>query len=344
MLHRLFRPLALLLVALIGSAGTHAAAQGTAPTQRITIESPASGTQVGSPVVVTGRVAYRPAAGILLYTILASDGRTLGTGSFALPGGPGEPTAFVASLTFTEPPEGDTISLQLADQNPTTGSLSAVVALSLTVVPVPPRIIIETPAAGVLVGNPVVVTGRTTRFPATGVLGYAIYNNTGTQVGGSVFPVTGNAQTEGRFNASLSFFYPEQGGLLRIDLYAQDAATGAFLATASLQVRTTALRQQVTIETPAPGTQVGSPVVLTGRVARYPVGGMLHYRLSDSKGSILGTGDFPVVGSVGDAARFVASFSFTPPTATGPLQAEIFELDERGNVTANGLLTLRWGP
>ena len=35
---------------------------------------------------MTGRVAYRPAAGSFQYTILASDGRTLGTDSFTLPG------------------------------------------------------------------------------------------------------------------------------------------------------------------------------------------------------------------------------------------------------------------
>jgi hypothetical protein len=348
--HRLFRTLALLIVALslllVGLGAPHAAAQGLGPggEQRITIESPAPGTQVGSPVVVTGSVAHLPAGASLLYTVLASDGRALGTGSFPLPGNPGEPASFIASLTFVEPPEGDAISLQLADQDPATGSLLAVASLPLTVAPAPQRIVIETPDAGMLVGNPVVLTGRTVRFPAAGALGYAIYSSTGAQVGGGIFPVSGSRQEGGRFSASLGFFYPEQGGPLRIDLYDQDPLTGTFPATASLQARTVALRQQVIIETPALGTQVGSPVVITGRTARYPVGGSLQYRISDGRGVVLAVGRFAVAGNLSDSARFVASISFTPPVFSGPLRAEIFEVDERGMVTTNGVIDLRWGP
>jgi hypothetical protein len=350
MLHRLFRPLALLIVALslllAGLGVPPAAAQGRNPggEQRITIESPAPGTQVGSPLVLTGNVAHLPAGAQLFYTVLASDGRALGSGSFPIPGNPGEPASFITSLTFAEPLEGDAISLQLADQDPTTGSLLAVASLALTVAPAPQRIVIETPDAGILVGNPVVLTGRTARFPAAAALGYAIYTSTGAQVGGGVFPVTGSRQEGGRFNASLGFFYPDQGGPLRIDLYDQNPLTGTFLATASLLVRTVALRQQVIIETPALGTQVGSPVVITGRTARYPVGGALQYRISDGRGAVLAAGRFVVAGNPGDPTRFVASIDFTPPVFSGPLHAEIFEVDERGVVTANGAIDLRWGP
>ncbi|MEI8165345.1 MAG: Gmad2 immunoglobulin-like domain-containing protein [Chloroflexales bacterium] len=350
MLHQLFRSLALLIVALslvLADLGVpSAAAQGQGPNgaQRITIESPAPGTQVGSPVVIMGNVTRLPASAQLFYTVLSSDGRALGSGSFPIPGNPGEPASFITSLTFVEPLEGDAISLQLADQDPATGSMLAATALPLTVAPAPQRIVIETPGAGILVGNPVVLTGRTVRFPAAAALGYAIYASTGAQVGGGVFPVTGNRQEGGRFTASLGFFYPEQGGPLRIDLYDQDPLTGAFPATASLQVRTVALRQQVIIETPALGTQVGSPVVITGRTARYPIGGSLQYRISDSRGVALAGGRVLVAGNLNDPARFVASISFTPPAFSGPLHAEIFEVDERGGVTAVGVIDLRWGP
>ncbi|NTU81814.1 MAG: hypothetical protein HGA45_20970, partial [Chloroflexales bacterium] len=288
---RLFRALALpiiaLTLALAGAASLPAAAQGITPAadQQITIESPAPGTQVGSPMVITGRTSRLPAGALLVYTVLASDGRIIGAGSFPIPGSPGQPAYFIASLSFDEPPDGDTISLQLVDQDPATGALLAVASLPLTVAPVPQRIVLETPPTDTLVGNPVVVTGRTTRFPASGVLGYAIYNSLGLQAGGGVFPVDGSPQTGGRYAASLDFVYPEQGGPLRIDLYDQDPLTGAFVATASLQVRTAALRQQVIIETPSFGTQVGSPMVITGRTALYPIGGALQYRISDGQGA-----------------------------------------------------------
>ncbi|NTU85368.1 MAG: hypothetical protein HGA45_39455 [Chloroflexales bacterium] len=55
-------------------------------------------------------------------------------------------------------------------------------------------------------------------------------------------------------------------------------------------------------------------------------------------------GSFPVAGSVGEPTRFAASLSFEPPAANGPLRAEIFELNEQGLITANGVIDLRWGP
>jgi hypothetical protein len=196
---------------------------------------------------------------------------------------------------------------------------------------------IDTPPGGTIVGNPVVVTGRTVRFPAAGTLGYAIYNGSGVQVGGGVFPLSGGPQTGGSFTASLGFLYPELGGPLRIDLYDQDPFTWAFAASARLELYTRALRQQVTIETPGPGTQVGSPMTLTGRAARFPAGGQLQYRVTSGE-AILGQGAFPVQAAAGDSARFAASLSFQPPAAPGPLRAEIFEVGQPG-----AAVELRWG-
>lgn len=346
MLPRLLRPAALVAVALAsclaGPAWPGLAAQAVA--QTITIESPPPGTQVGSPVVVTGSVARLPIDARLFYSVLASDGHVLGQGSFAIPGNPGQPAYFIASLGFSEPREGDNIRLELVERDPATGGMLAVASVNLTVAPLPQRIVIETPVAGARVGNPVVVTGHTVRFPAAGVLGYAIYDSSGRQVGGGVFPVAGSLQEGGRFSASLGFLYPELGGPLRIDLYDQDPYTGAFPATATLQVTTLALRQQLTITSPAPGTQVGSPVVIAGRAARFPIGGILQYRISDGRGLLLGAGSFPVAGYSGEPASFAVSLTFTPPTANGPLRAEIFETDAVGTVTASAVVEMRWGP
>lgn len=345
---RHLRPLALLWAALLVGvsllAALPAGAQGTPPSQRITIETPGPGTQVGSPVVITGNVARLPAGARLLYSVLASDGRQLGGGSFAVPGDPGQPALFLASLSFAEPLDGDTITLQLIDQEPATGAVLATASLTLITAPIPQRITIESPGPGVLVGNPVVVTGRTARYPAAGVLGYAIYDRAGTQVGGGVFPVVGSPLEGGRFAATLGFLYPAAGGPLQIDLYDQDPLTGVFPASATLLVRTLPLSQQLSIATPAFGTQVGSPVVITGRAALYPAAGVLQYRITDAQGATLGAGSFVVQGAPGDGAEFVASLGFQPPAAPGLIRATVFEVDARGIISASASVDMRWGP
>jgi hypothetical protein len=332
------RPLALLvaLALLLIAAAAPAAAQGTPPSnQQIAFESPPPGAQVGSPLTVSGSLARLPASASLSYTIFASDGTAIGAGSFPVPGNPGQPALFIASLTFSEPLEGGSIALQLVDPDPAAGASAT---LQLVTAPLPQQIRIDTPPAGTIVGNPVVVTGRTVRFPAAGTLGYAIYNSGGVQVGGGVFPVSGSPQTGGSFAASLGFVYPELGGPLRIDLYDQDPFSFGFVATARLDASTRALRQQVTIETPGPGTQIGSPVTLTGRAARFPAGGLLQYRIRAGE-AILGQGAFPVQGAPGDAARFNASLAFQPAAGSGPLLAEIFEAGQAGGAA----IELRWG-
>lgn len=338
----------LLAVALSIAAGAAipAAAQGTPPAaaQTITIESPAAGTQVGSPMVVTGSLARLPASASLSYLVLAGDGRQIGGGSIPIPGSPGQPAFFIASLTFQEPLDGGAITLQLADVDPATGAVVATVTLPLVTAPVPQQIIVETPPAGTQVGNPVVVTGRTVRFPPAGVLGYAIYDSGGAQVGGGVFPVAGGPLEGGRFTASLGFAYPPLGGRLRIDLYDQDPFSLEFLATTTLETAAAALVQQIVIDTPPFGTQVGSPVVLTGRATRFPTGGTLQYLIVDGQGAVLGSGSFPVEAAAAGSARFTASLSFRPPAAPGPVRAQVFEVGPDGRITASPYAEMRWGP
>ncbi|GAB4450995.1 MAG: hypothetical protein OHK0015_56180 [Chloroflexi bacterium OHK40] len=332
---------ALLLAALGFDAVAPAAAQAPAG-QQITIETPSPGTQVGSPATITGRVARLSANAALRYVVLASDGRVLGSGSFFIPGNPGEPSFFIAQVTFAEPLEGDSLTLQLLEVD-VSGAVVSLADLPLVAAPVPQRISFETPAPGTRVGNPVTITGRTVRFPLSGGLGYAIYNSAGVQVGGGFFPVSGSPQEGSRFVASLAFAYPELGRPLRIDLYDQDPFTLAFLATATLELSTVALRQQITIEMPPLGTQVGSPVVITGRTARYPVGGVLYYRISDQRDAELGFGSFVVSGFSGEPARFNASIDFRAPAGAGPLRAEIYEIDANGFVSASAGVELWWG-
>lgn len=308
----------------------------------VVITSPAPETVVGSPVVVEGSLGRLPADARLRYRVLASDGRLLGAGDFAVPGAPGRPALFRGALSFETSPEGDRVTVQVFDQDPATGQVFAQADVTLGVAPQPQRIVVDSPGAGVYVGTPLVVTGRTVRFPAGGVLGYAIYDGAGAQVGGGVFPVAGSLAVGGTFNATLGFSYPPLGGPLRLDLYDQDPATGQFRATASLSLRTVPLQQQIVIETPAPGTRVGVPAVITGRTARYPAGGVLQYRVIGPRGEQLGAGSFVVQGPAGEPARFNASLVFSPPAVAGPLRAEILEQDQFGNPVASAAVELAW--
>ncbi len=307
--------------------------------QAITFSSPSAGTQVGSPVTVLGNVATIPNGGRVRYRVRFSDGREIGSGTINVPGIPGRPGVFTGSLSFSPPLDGGTISVDVFEQG-ANGSAIAPATLNLFVAPQPQVIAIDSPPVNAYVGTPVVLTGRTARPPFNNVLGFAIYDSGGRQVGGGVFPVT-NAGVGSRFNAQLGFSYPAQGGPLRIDLYDQDPSNGAFRATASIGLRTVPTQQQIVIDTPAQGTQVGSPVTLTGRTARYPTGGRLQWRIVASNNTQLGSGSFTVQGPVGEPTRWVASMPFNAPFAGGDVRAEVFEVDQAGITIAVTTLNMR---
>lgn len=307
--------------------------------QAITFTSPPQGTQVGSPVTILGNVAAVPNNQRLGYRVRFSDGRELGAGTIDVPGIPGRPGVFTGALVFTPPLDGGTISVEVFEQGPN-GSAIAPATLGLFVAPQPQIIAIDTPPVNAFVGTPVTLTGRTARPPFNNVLGYAIYDSIGRQVGGGIFPVA-PAGTGSNFTASLTFNYPSQGGALRIDLYDQDPSTGAFRATASIGLRTVPNQQQIVIETPPQGTQVGSPVVLTGRTARYPNGGRLRWRITNASGQQLGSGEFTVRGPVGEPTTWTASLPFNAPFAGGDIRAEVFEVDSTGITVATAAVNMR---
>lgn len=310
--------------------------------QAISFISPPIGTQVGSPVTVVGTVASIPNSQQLGFRVRASDAREIGAGTLATPGIPGRPGTFTAAITFTPPLDGGAISVELFEQGPN-GAAIAPATLGLFVAPQPQVIAIDTPAPDSFVGSPVVITGRTARPPFNNVLGFAIYDSVGRQVGGGIFPVTPSG-TGSAFRAQLSFNFPAQGGPLRIDLYDQDPSSGAFRATASRALRTAPTQQQILIDTPAAGTQVGSPVVLTGRTARYPTGGRLQWRIVNPSGDILGSGSFTVSGPAGEPARWVVSMPFNAPFAGGDVRADILEVDAAGVQVAQASVSLRVAP
>lgn len=223
--------------------------------QAITIESPAPGSASGGTVTIEGQTGRLPSQARLIYTVSASDGRLLGRGEGAVPGAEGRPAFFRLEVSFPPPPEGDTVTVAVYDQDPATGAAAASASLPLTVAPQPQRILIDTPAEGARVGSPVLITGRTVRYPAQGTLGYTIYDARNTYIGAGVFPVAGSPQTGGSFIASLSFAHPPQGGPLRVELY--DMTVGRqIVAMATLPLRAVSL---LPAPTPVPPTATPAP-------------------------------------------------------------------------------------
>ncbi|HET9223158.1 MAG TPA: Gmad2 immunoglobulin-like domain-containing protein, partial [Roseiflexaceae bacterium] len=318
-----------------------------APPQQITIDTPPPGTFVGSPVVLTGRLARLPFDSNLKYRILDSQGRQLGAGLIPVSGAPGQPTSFNASLTFDTPLTGGAIRAELADQRAADGFVAARAAIDLQVAPAQQAIFIDTPPPGTLVGSPVVITGRTVVYPLDGNLAYQIFSANGIQLGVGAFNVVGAPGQSTTFNAQLFFNLPAGGGPIQVNLYDQNGATGAIVASAviSLQVAPPQPNQQViTIETPPAGTVVGSPVVVTGRTSIYPSEGNLAYRVRDQSGLEIGSGVFQVSGAPGQPATFVASLLFKPPSSGGMIRVEIIDLNQSGAVLAISALDLQVNP
>jgi hypothetical protein len=106
----------------------------------------------------------------------------------------------------------------------------------------------------------------------------------------------------------------------------QDHVQQATLISPALPTVTPAA-QMIMIETPAPGTLVGSPVVITGRITEYPAQGQLHYRIVDDHDDVLGSGDFTVTGTAHHTGTFNASLIFTMPAVPSRITLELFDRD-----------------
>ncbi|NJN16587.1 MAG: hypothetical protein HC822_10090 [Oscillochloris sp.] len=283
--------------------------------QTITIETPPPGTTVGSPVVITGRTTQMPANGQLFYLVRDQVGAVIGSGQFGV-NSSGSGNSFNASINFNLPAQGGQIEIDLFEPA-ANGSARARAAILLTVAP-PQQITIESPPPGTTVGSPVVITGRTARYPFQGNLAYRFTDNSGQNLGEGIFPVNGNPGGPSNFTASLQFNLPAQGGVVRLEVYDQNAVNNEIVANTSLDLNVLPPSQTITIETPPPGTVVGSPVVLTGRVVRPPVGGQISYLVRGPNGTNIGQGSFGINGTT-----FNASISFTPPPQGGAITIEL---------------------
>ncbi|MBC8161273.1 MAG: hypothetical protein H7Z42_08640 [Roseiflexaceae bacterium] len=322
--------------------------------QTISITSPPPGTQVGSPMTVAGTTSLFPFSGNLDYRFVDAANNQIGQGSFPV-GAAGQPTSFTAELRFNPPPGGGAIRLDLYDQDNTTGQVAAFSSLSLTVAAPQPtagaqQISITSPPPNTTVGSPVVITGGSTRFPANGSLTWRMTDQAGNQLGVGSFAVSGSIGQPSSFTTSLIFNQPPGGGPIRLELSDRDATTGQTIAISTLDMLVAGLptpvpQQSIRISSPPPGTQVGSPLTITGSTVNFPANGNLGYRIFDAADQQIGVGAFPVAGTPGQAASFTGQLNFALPLGGGDIRVELLDRDDvSGNVLASSSVALRVAP
>jgi hypothetical protein len=312
--------------------------------QSIIIDTPSPRTSVGSPVVLTGRTARSPSSSNLNYRVINSAGRQIGAGNFPVFGGPGYQRGYNAELFFDLPINGDSIRVELYDWNATSGASEASQSINLVVLPIAQQIFFDTPLSGTTVGSPMVVTGRTTRFPFNGNLNYRITDGAGRELNAGRFQVFGPAGQPTTFGPSLTFVLPNDGGFVHLEVYDQNPADGAIVASSGLDLDVLAQYQAIVLDTPPPSTQVGSPVVITGRTNLYPNHGQLRYRVTDAAGRQIGAGSFPSNGGPGQRGGFVASLTFTEPPNGGNIRLEVLDQADNGASIASAAIELYVAP
>jgi Immunoglobulin-like domain of bacterial spore germination len=312
--------------------------------QSIAIDTPPPSTVVGSPLVLTGRTSRSPSSGSLNYRVVNSAGQQIGAGNFPIGGAPGYPRGYNAELFFDLPINGDSVRVELYDWNATSGTTEASQSIDLVVLPIPQQIIFDTPSPGTIVGSPMVITGRTTRFPFNGDLNYRFTDSAGQQLGAGTFQVVGPVDQPTTFNPSLTFILPNDGGPVHLEVYDQNPDNGATVANRGLDLDVLAQYQAIAFDTPPAGTQVGSPVVITGRTNLYPNHGQLRYRLTNATGQQIGAGNFPTEGGPGQRGSFVASLTFTEPANGGTIRLEIIDQADGGAAIASAAIELIVAP
>lgn len=326
--------------------------------QSIVVETPDNGTQVGSPVVISGYVSYPPEMGRLNWYMRDSNGAVLGSGFFPI----GASLRFNVSLNFREPDVAGPLALELLDQ--AGDRVMARTILGLTYQPpyvpppvVGPQIIIDTPPAGTQVGSPVVIGGRVTTYPYEGVIYWKIKLPNGTVLGSGALQVYSSGGAL-RWRGSLHFSRPSGPTPLVFEAL-QLNAQGQVVASATRGLRygysggggkplpsphpsgryTYSGTAHVIV--PSPGSRIWSPQRLVGTMSRYPAGGILYWRLLDSAGRDLGNGIFSVYPVPQAPAAFEVEIRFEPPPSSGELLLQLFEITDSREIRVAASIRLR---
>ncbi|PDW02117.1 Gmad2 immunoglobulin-like domain-containing protein [Candidatus Viridilinea mediisalina] len=338
-----------------------------APPQSIMLDTPPPGTQVGSPMTLTGRTARYPFQGSLAYRVLDLNGRELGAGTLPVTGAVGGPTSFRASLEFSPPAAGGRISVELVDQNPADGHIAASARLDLNVAAQPQMITIVSPEANQAVGSPMTVTGRTVRMPQGSQLSYRVRDQFGQLIGDGMFGVSSLADGGASFTAQVFFSLPSASGPISLELLELVAGSDQVRASTVLMLMvhlppptatpiptatptptpspTPTPRQRISITSPSADAQVSSPLTVSGQVALYPQFGELYYVIRTPSRTTLGQGSFALEGQPGQTElSYSATLSFSEPNEPGPIIIEIYDRDGVGQTIASAFVQVQGGP
>jgi hypothetical protein len=191
----------------------------------------------------------------------------------------------------------------------------------------PQQIYIDAPPAGMLVGSPAQLKGRTQRMPAGGEIDYQVLFQGSQVIGNGKVKVSADGAGGGLFDAPLTFNLPQSGGTVTARLF-ENNPDGSQAAITSLDMFVQSQVQTITIDSPEPGRQVGSPMTLTGRLARTPNGGQLSYVVLNSAQQQIGAGAFPVFGDQGRATSYIGSLEFNLPFDGDTITARIYDGDQ----------------
>lgn len=150
----------------------------------------------------------------------------------------GEPARFSPSLRYNPPALSGPLRADIFETD-AFGNVVASASVEMRWITAPGaarQIVIETPQAGILVDNPLVVTGRTTFYPSEGTLRYRVLDLAGAELSSSfatVQPEAGGA----RFVISAPYTPIPGGGVVAVEVFAVDEATGALIARARVELR-----------------------------------------------------------------------------------------------------------
>jgi hypothetical protein len=320
LMHSVARLMFILLLGLLAGC----AQIGRAPTatpltpQRIVIIAPRAGATVSSPLLVRGSVAAPPANGSLQYRVFDQRGTLVGSGLLSVTAAGAGAGQFEGQVVYAAAENGPG-KLELRDLNSSSGAINAgaEIALNLTtpggviVVPTPPGLLTVVPGAAtplpIYPGPPTPLPGMATQLPGMATPLPAVFTPTAIVV--------------------------------------PPAATGTAIVVAPAATPGPAVdTQQIMFDSPAPGTLVGSPVLIAGHTTRFPFQANLSYIIRDAAGQVVGQGLIGVDGQEGQPGSFRVELDFAPPSQQGALTIELADEDAAsGLVAARATLQLSFG-
>lgn len=166
-------------------------------------------------------------------------------------------------------------------------------------------IIIDTPVDGAVVRNPVELRGRVTVLPFENNLVYRIYDQGNTLLQEGAVTVDGGTGQGGTFAVPISISAAPSGGL-RLEVVDIDQADGQVLARAAAAITLAPAlpTRSITLDAPAEGAIVSSPVELRGRVTVLPFENNLTYRVFAADNTSIGSGAITVVAAADGSGTF----------------------------------------